>query len=70
MYTEYLSPEELASKAKAAGALGISWTFNEPALWFEYTLDGAKLAKAQRLYQIMLRMVLSRGGLRYDNPLP
>jgi pyruvate formate lyase activating enzyme len=50
MHTEYLSPEELASKAKATGALGISWTFNEPALWFEYTLDGAKLAKAQKLY--------------------
>lgn len=50
MYTEYLSPEELVSKTKATGSLGISWTFNEPALWFEYTLDGAKLAKAQGLY--------------------
>jgi pyruvate formate lyase activating enzyme len=49
MYTQYLSPEELVSKARAAGCLGISWTFNEPALWFEYTLDGAKLAKAHGL---------------------
>ena len=47
MPTEHLPPEELVSKAKAAGCFGISWTFNEPALWFEYTLEGAKLAKAR-----------------------
>jgi pyruvate formate lyase activating enzyme len=50
MDTRYLSPEELVSQAKAAKCIGISWTFNEPALWFEYTLDGAKLAKARGLY--------------------
>lgn len=50
MYTKYLSPEELVSKAKSTGCIGISWTFNEPALWFEYTLNAAKIAKAQGLY--------------------
>jgi pyruvate formate lyase activating enzyme len=25
--------------------LGISWTYNEPTLWFEFTVDCAKLAK-------------------------
>jgi len=50
MGTAYLSPKELVSQAKHAGCLGLSWTFNEPALWFEYTLEGAKLAKAQGLY--------------------
>jgi len=50
MGTRYLSPEELVSQAKAEGCAGISWTFNEPVLWFEYTLDGAKLARAQGLY--------------------
>ncbi len=49
MATEYCSPEEAVSRAKEAGCLGISWTFNEPALWFEYTLDSAKLAKASGL---------------------
>ena len=48
--TLYLSPQDLISKAKDAATLGISWTFNEPALWFEYTLDGAKLAKAAGIY--------------------
>lgn len=50
MHTEYLSPEDLVSRAKSAGCIGISWTFNEPALWFEYTLDSARLAKSQGLY--------------------
>lgn len=43
-------PEELISIAKKNNCLGISWTYNEPTLWFEYTLDGAKLAKKNNLY--------------------
>lgn len=49
-YTEYLSPKEAVIKAKASGCMGISWTFNEPTIWFEYTLDSARIAKAQGLY--------------------
>jgi pyruvate-formate lyase-activating enzyme len=29
---------------------GISWTYNEPTLWLEYTLKGAKLAREEGLY--------------------
>ncbi len=47
--TEYVSPEEAVSRAEGARCLGISWTFNEPALWFEYTLDSARLARARGL---------------------
>jgi pyruvate formate lyase activating enzyme len=50
MYTEYISPENLVSRAKATECIGISWTFNEPVLWFEYTLDSAKHAKDKGLY--------------------
>ena len=50
MDTEYVSPEELVNRTKTARCPGISWTFNEPALWFEYTLDAAMLAKEQGLY--------------------
>ena len=46
----YLSPEELISLAKRYHCLGISWTFNEPTIWLEYTVDGAKLAKEEGLY--------------------
>jgi pyruvate formate lyase activating enzyme len=44
------SPEELIRIAKKSNCLGISWTYNEPTLWFEYTLEGAKLAKKNNLY--------------------
>ena len=30
--------------------MGISWTFNEPTIWLEYTLDGARLAREQGLF--------------------
>jgi pyruvate formate lyase activating enzyme len=50
MDTEYISPSELISRAKASGCAGISWTFNEPALWLEYTIDSARLAREEGLY--------------------
>jgi pyruvate formate lyase activating enzyme len=50
MPTRYFSPEESAAYARAAKCIGISWTFNEPTLWFEYTLDSAKCAKSQGLF--------------------
>jgi pyruvate formate lyase activating enzyme len=43
-------PEELVKIAQKNKCLGISWTYNEPTLWFEYTLEGAKLAKKNNLY--------------------
>jgi len=43
--THYLSPAKVLQLAKDNGCVGISWTYNEPTLWFEYTLDCAKLAK-------------------------
>jgi pyruvate formate lyase activating enzyme len=50
MRTEHLSPEKLVRQAKDTGCIGISWTFNEPAIWFEYTLDAARLARELGLY--------------------
>ena len=31
---------------------GIAWTYNEPTVWFEYTLDSARLAKENNLYTV------------------
>lgn len=45
-----ISPKELIKIAKKNQCFGISWTYNEPTLWFEYTLEGAKLAKTNNLY--------------------
>ncbi|MBI4642293.1 MAG: radical SAM protein [Deltaproteobacteria bacterium] len=49
-YTQYLGPEELVALAVRQGAVGISWTFNEPALWLEYILDTAPLARQAGLF--------------------
>ena len=45
-------PAEAARLAKASGCEGIAWTYNEPAIWLEYALDGARLAKAAGLYTV------------------
>ena len=47
-----LSAEDSIKLTKEYNCGGIAWTYNEPAVWFEYTLDGAKLAKKQGLYTV------------------
>ncbi len=47
--TYHLAPRDLVGFAENQGCSGISWTFNEPTLWFEYTLDGARIAKKRGL---------------------
>ena len=47
---KYLSPAQVVKMAIKLKADGIAWTYNEPAIWLEYCLDGAKLAKAENLY--------------------
>ena len=48
--TEEILPERAVKLAERLGCQGISWTYNEPTLWFEYTLDSAALAKDAGLY--------------------
>ncbi len=50
MFTEYLAPEKSVAMAVERGCAGLSWTFNEPALWVEYTLDAAAIARRQGLF--------------------
>jgi len=40
-----IQPQETVEQAKRHHCQGIAWTYNEPTVWFEYTLDSAKLAK-------------------------
>lgn len=49
---QYVAPEEAVRLAKEYGCASISWTYNEPAIWLEYTVDCAKLAKEQGLRTI------------------
>ncbi len=47
-----LLPPAAIELAKRYRCQGIAWTYNEPAIWFEYTLDSAKLAKENNLYTV------------------
>ncbi len=46
------SPSKAVELAKNSHCEGIAWTYNEPSIWFEYTLDSAKLAKKNNLYTV------------------
>src|SRR5512135_1293060 len=50
--SEEILPEKAIIMAEHGGCQGIAWTYNEPTLWFEYTLDSAKLAKQKKLYTV------------------
>ena len=45
-----LSPAECVELTRKYGCSGIAWTYNEPGIWLEYTLDCARLAKENGLY--------------------
>ena len=47
-----VSPETSIDLAKNHGCKGISWTYNEPTIWHEYTIDSTKLAKKAGLYTV------------------
>ncbi len=47
-----IQPEEEVNITKQRNCDGIAWTYNEPSIWFEYTLDSAKLAKESGLYTV------------------
>lgn len=50
--SQEIHPELAIQMAKRYHCKGISWTYNEPTIWFEYTLDSAKLAKRESLYTV------------------
>lgn len=50
--SEMISPEEAVRLTKQSGCAGLAWTYNEPAVWFEYTVDSAKLARKSGLYTV------------------
>ncbi|MDD5474872.1 MAG: radical SAM protein, partial [Candidatus Methanoperedens sp.] len=51
-WTKEITPEEAVRRALASGCKSISWTYNEPAIWHEYTYDCAVLAKKAGLKTI------------------
>jgi pyruvate formate lyase activating enzyme len=47
-----LLPAASVELAGRYGCQGIAWTYNEPVIWFEHTLESARLAKAAGLYTV------------------
>jgi pyruvate formate lyase activating enzyme len=43
--TQYVSPEMLLKIFKDHGGLGVSYTYTEPLMWFEYLLDAMKIIR-------------------------
>jgi pyruvate formate lyase activating enzyme len=50
--SQVVSPEKAIALTKQSGCDGIAWTYNEPCIWLEYTLDSAKIAKREHLYTV------------------
>lgn len=54
-YLRQAKPEELLQHALNRDEnIGIAFTYNEPAIWFEFMLDTAKLAKERGLKNVMV----------------
>jgi len=49
-----VSPDRLIELAQRERCQGVAWTYNEPTIWLEYVLDGARLAKEAGLYTVMV----------------
>ena len=50
--SQEIQPQTAIELAKHYHCAGIAWTYNEPSIWFEYTLESAKLAKKNNLYTV------------------
>ncbi len=51
-HAAYVTPAQLVEAAQQHGAEGIAFTYSEPAVWLEYVLDVAQLARACGLYTV------------------
>ena len=49
-YLREMSPDEVMKIAR--NYEGIAWTYNEPTIWHEFTLDVSKMAKKEGLYTV------------------
>ncbi len=54
LYGRYMPPEEIVETAIREGADGISYTYNEPTIFYELMYDTAKKAKDKGLFNTMV----------------
>lgn len=62
--TEYISPENLLSLVKEYNLIGVSYTYTEPMIWFEYLIDAGTLLKENGY-----KNVLVTNGMIEEAPL-
>ncbi len=60
LYGEFFEPYEIVEMAERYGADGITYTYNEPTVFYEYMLDVAKLAKKKGL----INTIVTNGYMR------
>lgn len=66
----YLSPQELVGTAKEQGIPSIAFTYNEPAIYFEYAYDVMKLAKEEGIKTVFVTSGYeSKAALEYSRGL-
>lgn len=46
-YLKTIHPDEAVTRAIANNCASLSWTYNEPTLWYEYTQDTGKIAQSR-----------------------
>lgn len=61
--TSRLTSRAAVDAARREGSIGISYTYNEPLIWFEYVIETAKLAREAGLVNVLV----TNG---YANPEP
>ncbi len=54
LYGEPYEPWEVVEEAKRNGCQGISYTYNEPTIFYEFMYDVARLAKKEGLFNTMV----------------
>ncbi|MGC8975090.1 MAG: AmmeMemoRadiSam system radical SAM enzyme [Thermoprotei archaeon] len=54
VFGDFMTPEEVVREAIREGADGISYTYNEPTIFYEFMVDVASLAKKEKLFNTMV----------------
>jgi pyruvate formate lyase activating enzyme len=49
-----LPPDKIPYVAEKADCQGVAWTYNEPTIWLEYALDGARACHQRGLYTVFV----------------
>jgi pyruvate formate lyase activating enzyme len=62
--TQFAEPEDLVELALREKSFGISYTYTEPLIWYEYVLDTAKIAREKKLANVLVT-----NGYIHEEPL-